>query len=215
MKAPVKPPRPVPPPGREQARTRLARRAVVDAARTLFVAGGYTTTSIEAISQLADVPQATVYRLFGSKRGILKALLDQSIAGDDQARAVNERPDIAALFAEPDAAKLLAGFAGVTTAINQRSHDVYRLLLSAADSDPAAAELLDELNQQRLQGQSEIARALQDHGSLRAGLTPRHAADLVHTLMSPEVFRLLVIDRRWSPDRYRQWLAATLVQQLT
>lgn len=213
MKDHVKPRRP-PVQGREQARTRLARRAVVDAARTLFVARGYATTSIEAISELADVPQATVYRLFGSKGSILKALLDLSIAGDDQALPVQERPDIASLFAEPDAAKLLAGFAGVTTAINQRSHEVYRLLLSAADSDPAAAELLDELKQQRLRGQGEIARTLHRRGSLRPGLSARDAVDLVHALMSPEVYQLLVIDRRWSPDRYLQWLAATLVQQL-
>ena len=69
---------------RDQARTRLARRAVVDAARTLFLARGYQATTVEAISAEADVPVATVYRLFSAKLGILKALLDISIAGDDQ-----------------------------------------------------------------------------------------------------------------------------------
>ena len=83
---------------RGQARTRLARRAVVDAARTLFLERGYVATTIEAISEHSDVPTATVYRLFSSKLGILKALLDTSIAGDDQPRAVQERPEIAGLF---------------------------------------------------------------------------------------------------------------------
>src|SRR5438034_288258 len=128
--------------GRGQARTRLARRAVVEAARTLFFERGYAATTIEAISDQADVPSATVYRLFSSKVGILKALLDTSIAGDDQPVAVQERPDVASLSDEPDAHKLLAGFAGVTTAINRRTNDVYRVLVSAAGSDPAAAELL-------------------------------------------------------------------------
>ena len=68
-----------------QARTRLARAAVVQAARTLFLERGYAATTIEAISDLSDVPPATVYRLFSSKLGILKALLDVSIAGDDEA----------------------------------------------------------------------------------------------------------------------------------
>ena len=72
---------------RGQARTRLARAAVVDAARTLFLERGYGATTIEAISALSDVPPATVYRLFSSKRGILKALLDVSIVGDDEAVA--------------------------------------------------------------------------------------------------------------------------------
>ena len=87
---------------RGQARTRLARRAVVTAARSLFLERGYAATTIEAISNLADVPQATVYRLFASKLGILKALLDTSIAGDDQPLAVQERPNVAALFEESD-----------------------------------------------------------------------------------------------------------------
>ena len=97
--------------GRGQARTRLARRAVIEAARTLFLERGYATTTIETISEHSDVPSATVYRLFSSKLGILKALLDTSIAGDDKPLAVPERPDVASMFAEPDPRKLLAGFA--------------------------------------------------------------------------------------------------------
>src|SRR3954464_13400559 len=107
--------------GRGQARTRLARRAVVDAARTLFLERGYVATTIEAVSDRSDVPTATVYRLFSSKLGLLKALLDTSIAGDDRPVAVQERPNVASLFSEPDPKKLLAGLAGVTTAINQRT----------------------------------------------------------------------------------------------
>jgi AcrR family transcriptional regulator len=201
--------------GRGQARTRLARRAVVVAARTLFLERGYAATTIEAISNLADVPPATVYRLFASKLGILKALLDTSIAGDDQPLTVQERPNVASVFAEPDPVELLAGFAGVTTAINQRTSDVYRVLVSAAGSDPAAAELLDEMQQQRNRGQSQIAHALDRSGSLREGLQAHDAVDLIHALMSPEVYRLLVVDRGWPAEKYQQWLATTLVQQLT
>src|SRR3954464_9295722 len=83
--------------GRGQARTRFARRAVVDAARTLFLERGYVATTIEAISERADVPTATVYRLFSSKLGILKALLDVSIAGDDEAVPVARRPQVSEL----------------------------------------------------------------------------------------------------------------------
>jgi AcrR family transcriptional regulator len=202
-------------PGRGQARTRLARRAVVEAARALFLERGYVATTIEAISDHSDVPSATVYRLFSSKLGILKALLDTSIAGDDQPRAVQERPDVASLFTEPDPNKLLAGLAGITTAINQRTNDVYRVLASAAGSDPAAAELLNEIRQQRDRGQGQIARKLARARTLKPGLRERDAADLIHALMSPEVYRLLVGDRRWTPERYQQWLATTLTQQLT
>lgn len=200
---------------RGQARTRLARRAVVAAARTRFLERGYSATTIEAISNLADVPPATVYRLFASKVGILKALLDTSIAGDDQPLTVPERPNVALLLDEPDPTKLLAGFAGVSTAINQRTNDVYRVLVGAAASDPAAAELLNEIQQQRNRGQSQIAHALERNGSLRQGLQEHDAVDLIYALVSPEIYRLLVIDRSWAPEKYEQWLATTLIQQMT
>ena len=153
-----------------QARTRLARRAVVDAARVLFLERGYQATTIDAISDYSDVPAATVYRLFSSKLGILNALLDVSIAGDDQTLSIQERPQITALFAEPDPAKLLAGFATITVAINARSSDVYRILISAAASDPAATELLANYQQQRDRGQSRIAHSLARTRALRPGL---------------------------------------------
>jgi AcrR family transcriptional regulator len=201
--------------GGSQARTRLARRAVVDAARALFVERGYQSTTIDAISDHADVPAATVYRLFSSKLGILKAVLDVSIAGDDQALALPERPQVAALFAEDDPEKLLAGFAGITVAINARSSDIYRILSSAAGSDPAAAVLLADYQQKRDDGQGRIARSLARARALRPGLRQRDAADLVHALMSPELYRLLVVDRNWTPERYEQWLTEILADQLT
>jgi AcrR family transcriptional regulator len=188
---------------------------VIDAARALFLERGYVATTIEAISDHSDVPSATVYRLFSSKLGILKALLDTSIAGDDQPLGVQERPDVAALFTEPDPHKLLAGFAGITTAINHSTNDFYLVVGSAAGSDPAAAELLDEIRQQRDRGQGQIARSLARARALKPGLRERDAADLIHALMSPEVYRLLVGNRRWKPERYQQWLASTLTQQLT
>ena len=199
---------------RDQARTRLARRAVVDAARTLFLERGYQATTVEAISTAADVPAATVYRLFSAKLGILKALLDISIAGDDQPVAMPERPQVVALDAQGDPAQLLADLAAITVGINTRSGDVYRILTSAAGADPAAAELLDDYQRQRAQGQGGVARKLARSGALRAGLRQRDAGDLIHALMSPELFRLLVVDRGWSARRYERWLADTLADQL-
>jgi AcrR family transcriptional regulator len=188
---------------------------VVDAARALFFERGYPATTIDAISDRADVPTATVYRLFSSKLGILKTLLDVSIAGDDEALSLPERPQVAALFTEPDPERLFAGFAKVTVAINARSSDVYRILSSAAGSDPAAAVLLTDYQRQRDDGQGRIARSLARARLLRPGLRERDAADLIHALMSPELYRLLVIDRGWSPERYEHWLARTLADQLT
>jgi AcrR family transcriptional regulator len=199
---------------RGQARTRLARAAVVDAARTLFLEHGYGATTIDAISALSDVPPATVYRLFSSKRGILKALLDVSIVGDDEAAPLAARPNVQSLLADPDAKNQLAGFVGITAQVNARTAPVYRILVSAASSDPDAAALLDELTRQRQVGQGLIARSLARAGALRPELRQRDAADVIHALMSPELYGLLVTDRGWPPERYERWLTGILVDQL-
>jgi AcrR family transcriptional regulator len=186
----------------------------VQAARTLFLERGYPGTTIEAISELSDVPPATVYRLFSSKLGILKAMLDISVAGDDEDIPVEERPFVRAILADPDPRKQLSGFVGITRSIQSRTEPVYRILVSAAGSDPDAAALLAERTRHRQQNQSRIARHLADAGALRPELNESEAADIIHALMSPEVYRLLVGDRGWVGEQYEQWLKGILIDQL-
>lgn len=200
--------------GAGQARTRLARRAVTGTARDLFLQRGYPATTVEAISDESDVPPATIYRLFGSKLGILKALLDVSIAGDDQDLTLPGRPEVAAVFAEPDPRELLAGVARISVAINTRSTEVYRILVSASGSDRAAADLLANYTRMRDRGQELIATALDRAHALRPGMRRRDAADIIHAVMSPELYRLLVVDRDWPPERYEEWLTSVLIERL-
>jgi AcrR family transcriptional regulator len=187
---------------------------VIDAARDLFLERGYGATTVDAISDRAEVPPATVYRLFSSKHGILKSLLDVSIVGDHEDVPMADRPEVQSLVDNPNAREQLAGFVGVTVRVNERIAPLYRILTSAAGTDPNAAGLLDELTRQRQRGQRTIARALARAGALRPELRERDAADLIHALMSPELYQLLVVDRAWNADRYQRWLARTLGDQL-
>lgn len=197
-----------------QARTRLARRAVLDAARSLFVERGYSGTTIEAVSSASGVPQATVYRLFSSKKGILQALLDTSIAGDDEPIPVAERAPARAIFDAERPAEALARLAAVSVDINTRTSPIYRILVSASSSDPDAAAILGELTRQRQEGQGRVAAALAKAKVLRPGVGARDAGDVIHALASPELYHLLVVDRGWTPDRYERWLAEALAAQL-
>jgi AcrR family transcriptional regulator len=197
-----------------QARTRRTRAAVVEAARTLFVERGFAATTIEAISDLSDTPQATVYRLFSSKFGILKAVLDVSIAGDDLAVPMVDRPRVRALLADADPVRQLTGFAALLRELLARTAPVHRLLADAAKSDTDAASLLAALAHQRHEGQRRIARSLARSGALKPELRERDAADIIHALASPEVYGLLVFDRGWSGERYETWVRTTLADQL-
>ena len=103
-----------------QARTRRTRVAVVEAAQSLFVERGYAATTIDAISDHSDTPPTTVYRLFSSKLGILQALLDVSIGGDDEAVAMADRPQVRELFSAEDPKGQLAAFAALLRQVMAR-----------------------------------------------------------------------------------------------
>lgn len=192
----------------------MARSAVVDAARELFLDRGYGATTVEAISARAEVPPATVYRLFSSKSGILKALLDVAIVGDDDDVPMAARTQVRALLDEPDPREQLQGFVAVVVDVNSRIAELYGILTSAAGTDPDAAAQLEALGAERQQGQRRFARSLARAGVLRPEVRERDAADIIHALLSPELYRLLVVDRGWRPERYQRWLAAMLVGQL-
>jgi len=195
--------------GRE-ARVRATKAKVVDAARELFVDEGYMATTIEAIAAASDTPIATVYRLFGSKIGILTAVLGVAFVGDDHPIALHDRQDVKAAAAQIDPGALLASFAHVARDVLGRSGRLHQVLRTAATADPEAAALSSEINRQRLDGQSRVASLLDQRGALADGISRRTAADVIYTLMSPDVHRLLTEERHWSADRYEQWLAHAL-----
>jgi AcrR family transcriptional regulator len=198
----------------EQARTRLARAAVVTSARQLFLERGYAATTLQAISAAADVPEPTLYRLFSSKIGVLKAVLDVAAGGDDQEVSFGDRPDVRARLELDDAQALLSAFAELAAQVMQRVAPIQQMLVGAAATDTEAAHLLADFTRQRQQGQARIAQSLRRRGALRRGLSEQSAADTVFTLMSPEVYRLLTVDCDLTPRQYRRWLADALRRQL-
>ena len=199
-----------------QTRTRLTRAAVVEAARELFLGRGYAATTIETISEMSDTPVATVYRLFSSKLGILRALLDVSAVGDDEAVAMGDRPGVRTLLEDHDPRNQLMGFAALARDVMSRLAPIHQILVSAAGSDSEAAELLVEHTCQRQEGQGRIARSLGEgrRAAAKAKAARKRRGDIIHALMSPEVYVLLVSDRGWSPERYEAWLGGTLISQL-
>ena len=198
---------------RDQA-TRATRAAIVAAGHELFVELGYPGTTVARIANRAGVGQATVYRLFGSKRNVLKEVLDIALGGDDQPIEVQQRPEVRAAFESKTPEAMLEAFARFLRLTLDRSGALQQVLLTSAAVDPEAAEMLAITRQQRHTGQSRIVEALMAGGALRPGLSASEAADVVYTLMSPEVHRILTTERGWNPDQYESWLAFALRTQL-
>ncbi len=199
---------------RRVAQVRATRLKVIEAAKGLFIENGYPATTLDSVADAADVPLPTLYRLFGSKRALLTAVLDTSFVGDDEAVAFVDRPAVQAALSESDPHRLLAAFARIAREFMERSSDILHVLASAAQVDAEAADLLAEIRRQRHTGQSRIVAALVERGALDPSLQPSEAADFVYLLWSPDTHRILTVERSWTREQYEAWLAHSLSKTL-
>lgn len=225
MVEPVKHPRSDPPgglpPGRtprrydasgRQQQAMSSRAAILDAARDCFLASGFRTTTIVGVAAAGHVSTQQVYKLFGSKAGLVKALFDVSIAGDDEPSTMIERAALKGVRNEPDPREKLRRYGEFVADTAPRHVPIQLLIRAAADTDPDAAALWNQLGQERLQGMTMFARDLAPH--LRTGVTVDRARDLLWASNSPEMWDLLVTRRGWTPHHFGQHLADTLAATL-
>jgi AcrR family transcriptional regulator len=162
------------------------------------------------VADAADVSLPTLYRLFASKRALLKAVLDTSFGGDDEPIAFGDRPAVRAARDELDPVKMVEAFGRIHRELMERTSAILHALSTAAQVDPEAADLLAEIRRQRHTGQSRIVAALVERDALDLDLGPSKAADLVYACMSPEVHRILTIERGWTSQDYEFWAVSYL-----
>ena len=192
---------------RRAERTQASKRAVVDAARELFLAGGFADTTVDAISAGSGVPIATVYRLFRTKIAILKQVIDEAVVGDDAPVPLGDRSVVRDAQAADDPKAMTAAFAHVARQVFDSTAALRLVLRVAAALDTEAAALQDSIEEQRRVGQARVARALADKGFLAPGLKESEARDIVYALMSIDTYRILRLEQCWSGARYERWLA--------
>jgi AcrR family transcriptional regulator len=195
---------------RRLAQVGASRMRVIQAAKALFIESGYPATTLEAVADAADVSLPTLYRLFGSKRALLKAVLDTAFGGDDEPVAFADRPAVRAARSEVDPVKLVEAFGPILAELMERTSAILHVLATAAQVDPDAAEVLTEIRRQRHTGQSRIVAMLVDRNALDPDLDPSKAADIVYACMSPDVHRVLTVERGWTSEDYEFWVVRCL-----
>jgi AcrR family transcriptional regulator len=196
----------------EQARA--TRRKIVNAAQRLFLDNGYAATTLEEIAADAGVAVQTVYFHFGNKRTVLKEVMDVASVGDDEPVPLLERDWFHEIRAEPDPYQALTAWVETSQAIYERVAPLLRVVRDAAGSDAEMAAQWATNQDQRLIAHRRLAEVLADKGGLRPELSVEKAADIIFTLLSPEVFVLLTNDRGWTPAEWRQWVNANLSDTL-
>jgi TetR/AcrR family transcriptional regulator, regulator of autoinduction and epiphytic fitness len=195
---------------RREAQARETRRAILDAAHDLFVANGYAATTIQVIAERGGVAVQTVYAVFGSKRELLRQLIERTIVGDDDPLPITERTAAQSLAAEPDARRRAELDAAMSRSIAERIAPIVRVAAEAAASDPELAAMMDSVKAARRQDMTAAARILAGPDRLR--LDEEEAAATLYVLYSPQVADMLIGDYGWSPERYEKWLARMILE---
>jgi AcrR family transcriptional regulator len=196
---------------RRQQQAGETRRQILETARRLFLERGYGGATIEAIATEAGVAVETVYAAFRNKRTILSRLVDVSVVGDDRPVPLVERRGPQEVQQERDQRRQILLFAHGIREILERVGPLFEVMRIAAATEPEIAALLGDLLGKRLEGMRFFVEALARNGPFRNGLGVPKAADVVWTLTSTEVHRLLTVDRGWSGDQYEAWLVDSLV----
>ncbi len=188
------------------------RLVVLGAAEDLFLANGYAATTIDAIASAAGVSAETIYKVFGNKPGLVRAIHDRALAGDEE--APTERRSDQMRAREPDPYRVVENWGTLATEVMPRVAPVLLLVRSGAATAPALAELWEQLEKQRLRRMTELGRYLADSGHLRSDRTAADARDVLWAYTSPELYERLVLRQGWPLKRFGQFVSEGIAAAL-
>jgi AcrR family transcriptional regulator len=190
---------------RRRAQAATTRREILEAAERLFWERGYAATTMAAIAAEAGVATKTVYVTFESKSGVLRALWNLRLRGDEDDIPVGDRPWYREVIDEPDPERQLRRTAQAAREVKLRVGGLLEVIRNAAPTDPDTAALWERIQTDFHANQRGIVESLHAKGALRAGLSVDRGADVLWTLNHPAVWQLLVRERGWTPEEHEAW----------
>lgn len=195
-----------------QAQARRSQEVVLDAAEQQFLATGYAATTVVEIARAAGVSVETIYKAFGGKSGLVRAIYDRGLAGRGSVPAYQRSDEMRELEDDPQA--IMRKWGALTAEVASVVTPIRLLIRSAAATDPDIADLLAASDHERLKRMRHHARFLADRGYLRPGVSVPHAADILWTCSSVEIYELLVLQRGWSVTRFERFVAEFMITAL-
>lgn len=192
---------------REQAE--FTRRRIARAARQLFLEQGYARTTIRQVADTAGVSEQTVYVVYGNKRGLALAVIDDLdlAAGSTEMRHLMER-------AGDDATQQLSVMVSFDRRFFERGGDVLMMLRFAGATEPELAAGYSAGRERARQMHMRDFQRWQSLEQLHESLTPEQAADIFHTISSIDTYGYLVGERGWTPDQWQERTGAILASVL-
>jgi len=167
-----------------------------------------------AVAERAGVSAESIYKGFGTKAALAKAVFDLVIAGDDEPVPVWRRSEADAIRAEPDVRRKIMLYSRGLATRQQRSAKVQILIRDGGHTDQTLAALWQRLLAERLTGMTILGRHLIESGQLREGIELGEVRDVLWTYTAVELYELLVVERGWPLDRYADWIGQAIAAAL-
>ena len=191
-----------------QAQAAATKRRILEAAKRLFQVEGFEGVTIEQLAQAAEVSAPTIYGLFQSKRGVLRALMDDALPGHQFEALVKEA------MAEKSPAKHLAISAKIARHVYDAERAQMALFQGASILSPEFKNLEKEREQRRYKRQEESIKLMVAQHALAKGLEPSKARDILWAFTGRDMYRMFVVEQGWTSDEYEKWLGQLLVKML-
>jgi AcrR family transcriptional regulator len=195
-----------------QEQARETRQRIIQAAHDLFLSQGYGSTTIADIARAAGIAVETVYSAFRNKHTLLRQVWYVSFRGDEEDIRLWDRPEIRTVIAEPNLARRFEAQAIVLTAVFRRITPVLLMLQGAVASQPAAAAMLAEFDERRLDAAAKYAHAAVATGQL--AVSEDECRDMLWATLDGALWHRLVAERGWSDERFAAWLGQLWVSTL-
>jgi AcrR family transcriptional regulator len=139
------------------------RSAIINCALQLFASKGYDAVGVQEIVEAVGVTKPTLYHYFGSKQGLLEALLVES------SDLLYQQVKSAAHY-QGDLTLNLTNLAGVLFDFAQANPTFYRMYLAMwfSPQESEAYKLVSTLIERQVMVIEEMfTRAVNDHGNMR------------------------------------------------
>jgi AcrR family transcriptional regulator len=197
-----------------RAQARARRLAVVLAARELFERDGFRATTIADVAAHAGVSAENIYKVFGTKAALAKAVFDLVIAGDDEPVPIAERPAIQTMREEPDVRRKIVMFVDGLAQRQASSARVQILIRDGRHVDGSLTAVWEALNDEGLAGMAALARHLIATGQLPDGIDVAEVRDVLWNYLAIDTYERLVLTQGWTHDRYTRWLTRAVTNAI-
>lgn len=184
------------------------KERILTAGKELFESKGFEEVTIERIAQAACVSVPTIYALFQSKRGILRALMNEALPPD-------QFQDLVELsVGETSPSRRLAISAKIARQMYDAEREQMEIFRGATVLAPEFKELENERESRRYHRQEVTIKAMAKEKSLAKGLKIAQARDILWAFTGRDMYRMFVVERGWTSDQYEEWLTQLLIKTL-